>query len=343
MNVRSRLATAPILADFGLRFRSGATRLHGSAFRNEALLSVVLLVAVLFLPGCSSTPPPAPVPAARLQAMRVAENAARLSQAENWTAAVLEWQTAADRFALLNDRANEAVAWHNLGQARRETGDHQAALVALERASAMNQALGLTNAWWRNQIALIQLEDAQGNTNGADARLKILLVRQAPEGLQGYFLNELGRHRSDAGDFSAAEPSLNQARRVFEQGKDQPGLGAVAVNRAVLLSREKQYSAAVDEWHRARSVYEALADARGITATLLGEGQTLLATGQDLPQAEELLRHAARNYATLRRPRDQQRALEGLIACLKAQSKPADPEKSRLDALRKTPPQPRAD
>ena len=321
-------------------FGPGAASLLGAAFRKQAVLPVVLLAAAWLLPGCSSTPPPAPVPAARAQAMRVAENAARLSQAENWTAAILEWQTAADHFALLNDRANEAVAWHNLGQARRETGEYPTAQAALERAAAMNRVLGLTNAWWRNQIALIQLEDGQGNTNRAAARVQTLLqVNQAPESLRGYFLNELGRHQSDTGDFPAAESSLNQARQVFEGAKDQPGSAAVSENRARLLGRQKQYPSALAEWRRARSIYEALADPHGLTRTLLGEGRTLLEAGQDLPKAEDLLRHAARNYATLHRPRDQQHALESLIDCLLAQAKPANQENLRLDALRKTPPQ----
>jgi len=323
-----------MFSGFSRCFQLPEACLPPDARRFEARFLSPLLLALVLLCGCRSAPPPAPVPAARLQAMRVAENAARLSQAENWTAAIFEWQTAADRFALLNDRTNEAVAWHNLGQAQRETGDYQPAHIALERASAMNRALGLTNAWWRNQLALIQLEDALGNTNGAAARIQLLQANRAPDNLQGYFLNELGRHQSDAGEFSAAQSSLNQARQAFERTQDQPGLAAIAVNRALLSVRQKQYSPALAEWQRARSVYETLADPLGIARTLLGEGQTLLEAGLDPLKAEALLRHAARNYATLHHPREQERALASLIDCLRAQAKPVDQETLRLDALR---------
>ena len=59
---------------------------------------------------------------------------------------------------LLLHEAGEAVALHNLAQARRELGSEDEARLQLESASAINQRLGRTNEWWRNQIALLQIE-----------------------------------------------------------------------------------------------------------------------------------------------------------------------------------------
>src|SRR5262245_24110335 len=67
--------------------------------------------------GCSSTPPPAPVPAAVLEARHSAAEAARFMEMGQWQAAAEEWQRASGLFALLNDLPGRAVALHNQGQA----------------------------------------------------------------------------------------------------------------------------------------------------------------------------------------------------------------------------------
>lgn len=303
---------------------------------NGMLRASAVMLCFIWMGGCKSAPPPAPVPLARMQATRQAEEAAKLSQAENWTAAAQAWQMAADRFALLNDRADEAVAWHNLGQAQHETGgSDDFAHESFEQAAQINRQLGMTNAWWRNQIALVQLE--MSNTNAVASRFKSLSALKPPAELQGFYENELGRFQTEIGDFASASRAFDQAKIIFEQDKNHSGLAAVSMNRALLLSRQKQFPAALTEWRRARAQCEALADPSGLARALLGEGQTLLAAGQDLPQAERLLRQAARNYATLRRVADQKRALTVLIECLQAQNKPADLEQARLEELKKNP------
>jgi tetratricopeptide (TPR) repeat protein len=294
------------------------------------LASLAILAATLA--GCSTTPP-APVPAARRQTERQASEAARLSQAENWPAAVEAWQAAADRFALLNDRAGEAMAWHNLGQARREIGMTNLARQAFEQAAQINRQLGRTNAWWRNQIALAQMEI--GDTNAAAARFKSLSAQPPPAGLEGYYLNELGRYQTETGDFAAAARSFDQVKASFEKEQNAACLAAVSMNRALLLDRQKQYPAALVEWRHARAACEALADPAGLARALLGEGQTLFESNQDLPQAEGLLRQAARNYATLRHQVGQKRALTLLIECLRAQNKPVEAEQARLAGVEK--------
>lgn len=277
-------------------------------------LSLAVLCAGLA--GCS-TVPPRPVPLARQQAIRQAETAAKLSQAENWAAAAPAWQNAADRFALLNDRAGEAMAWHNYGQAQNELGDTNAARNAFEQAAQINTQLRSTNAWWRNQLALVQMEI--GDTNAAAARFKTLAARPVPAELAGYYQNELGRWQTEVGDYSAAARSFAMAQTNFQH--EPACLAAVSLNRAALLTRQHSYPAALAEWRAARAAFEALSDPLGIARALLGEGQSLLESGENLPLAETLLRQAARNFATLNRTADHDRALALLAQCIQSQKK----------------------
>lgn len=287
----------------------------------------------LVLAGCSSTAPPAPLPAARAQAMRLAADAAQLSAAENWPAAVRQWQVAADHYSLLNDPTNEAVAWHNLGQARRESGERTLAREAFEKAATMNQAYCQTDAWWRNQLALVQVDSDLDDTNAVTRRLTDLSARPVPPDLEGYFANEQARDRIRQGNAPSASVALDRAWHAFERDRDEAGLAAVAVNRAELFTRLSQYPAALAAWRQARLRYETLADPHAIAFTLLGEGETLLAARDDLARAERLLRQAARNFATLRRPEEQARALRGLIDCLRALNQSSEAERALLGGL----------
>src|SRR6266568_93752 len=106
------------------------------------VLSPVLLPCLL---GCSTTRTLPPVPVAVSRAERTAEQAAKLSESQNWPAAAQEWKLAAERFGLLNDQAREAVALHNLAQAERKIGHAVPAGRLLEAAASLNEKLGRTN------------------------------------------------------------------------------------------------------------------------------------------------------------------------------------------------------
>ncbi|MCL5099157.1 MAG: hypothetical protein M1608_16795 [Candidatus Omnitrophica bacterium] len=283
------------------------------------------LVLLAFGFGCSSTPPPAPVPPARQQAQFVAASALKLSQAGNWVAAAREWQEAADQFSALNDLGNEAVALHNLAQADRELDRLDAAQHLLDRAATLNQQAGQTNEWWRDQIALLQVESREEQTAPIEARFKRLvplLPKVEDPQLRGLFLNEFAQWQQRQEHLNEAAQTYQQAEQAFVQAARPQGVAAVSANRASLYLAQTNYPAALKEWSRALAEYEAIAEPFGITRALEGQGRTMLVAKQDLPEAEELLRRAARNFQTLRKPGYQVDALLTLIDCLKARNEP---------------------
>jgi tetratricopeptide (TPR) repeat protein len=285
------------------------------------------------LAGCSSAPPPPAPPPVVVRAQHDTRTAFALSNAGNWTAAAGAWQRLAEHYAALNDLPNEAVAWHNLGQAVRELGDLDRAGVLFERAAAINQEIGRTNEWWRNQIALLQVEAQSGQTNALDqrfARLTPLLPALAAPELRGLFLNERGLWQQQQGDLIQAGDSFRQALDFFTRDKSPASQAAATANLARLHTAQSDYSTALTEWKKALALYEALADAPGIACALAGQGRTLLTARQDLPRAAEVLRRAALNYRFLKNTSNQIATLRTLAECLQAQQK--DDEAARIEA-----------
>lgn len=285
-----------------------------------ALLTLAALASLLA--GCSSTKLPAPLPRAADVAERSASQATKLSEAQNWPAAAREWRQAVDRFSLLNDQANQAIALHNLAQAQRELGQEVEARRELERAADLNQALRQTNEWWRNQIALLQIEARQPDPLQARlATLEPLLPRLADPSTQALFLNELGLGQTRRGNLAAAEQTFLRAEKLFQTIRSPAGSAAVQANRAWLKEEQKQSTEAARLWSGALDKFEALADAPGIARALAGQGRSLLAAQTDLPRAEDLLRRATRNFRLLKSPREEVDARHLLIQCLRAQGK----------------------
>src|SRR5262245_52546720 len=99
-----------------------------------SLLAVIASVLV----GCSSAKPAKPVPLPVAAAERSVSQASKSSRAGNWNAAASQWQSAVDQYRLLNDRRDEAVALHNLAEAKEQLGDTDSAHRFLEEASAIN-------------------------------------------------------------------------------------------------------------------------------------------------------------------------------------------------------------
>jgi len=283
-----------------------------------------LLFAMAFGPGCTSAKPPATAPPAVSMAGRAAAQAAKLSQNQHWSAAAREWRLAADDFALLNDRAREAIALHNLAQAQRELGQLEDARRLLEQAATLNEKFERTNEWWRNQIALLQLEAQSGQTNSLNARFEQLASpssRLKDRSLRGLFLNELGLWELRQHHLTKAERAFLQAEEQFQAVHDAPGIATLLANRAQLYEEQKDFPAAINAWRLALSKFEALADPPGITRALAGQGRALLEAQKDLPLSEDLLRQAARNFRTLQAQSDLEVTLELLVQCLNAQGK----------------------
>jgi tetratricopeptide (TPR) repeat protein len=305
--------------------------------------SLAVFATFILISGCSSTKPVAPAPVAVSQARLQADNAAKLTGAGNWTAAARAWQQTAEGYALLNDRANEAIAWHNLAQAQRELGQTAEARTRLEQAAALNLELGRTNEWWRNQIALLQIERQDQESAAAEKRLARLTplanALSAPE-LRGLFLNELGLWQMRQHEMVPAEATFRQAEQAFLKANHAPGLAAVLANRAQLALAQARPLEALALWRSALTRYESLADARGIAFCLAGLGRAQLAAGTALDQAESNLRRAADNYRRLNLKPERIATLQVLVECLDREKNTAaaDPVREKLKSLKASDP-----
>jgi tetratricopeptide (TPR) repeat protein len=289
-----------------------------------ATAQIVSPILLPFLLGCSTaqTLPLAPVAVSRAE--RTAEQAAKLSESQNWPAAAQEWKLAAERFGLLNDQAREAVMLHNLAQAQRELGHAVPARRLLEEAASLNKQLGRTNEWWRNQIALLQLEALNADAATLRARFeKLAPVAEhlADRSVRGMFLNELGLWRQTQGDFTNAAACFLEAGRLFARSADPAGHATVTANLARCFEARKNPEEALRFWRLALGEFERMADPHGIAYALAGEGRSQLAAQRDLPAAEELLRRAARNYRILQCASETRTTLELLGNCLVAEGK----------------------
>ena len=273
-----------------------------TVFSSSSVFCFLLSAFCLLYTACSSAPPPPVLPVAVAQANRAAETGRKLSANENWSAAVREWQNVVDRYRLLNDRANEAIALHNLAQADRALGELDRACPLLEQAADLNQQLGRNEEWWRNQIALLQIESLAKQTAALEARFTKLTASPPPDTqpqLQGLFFNELGQWQQRQGDFAKADETFRRAEQAMTKAGDRSGAAVV------------------------------LADPPGIAASLAGEGRVLLAAGQNLPAAETCLRRAAENFRLLKKNDDRAAALRSLVECLTVQKKTAEADEAQ--------------
>jgi tetratricopeptide (TPR) repeat protein len=270
------------------------------SWRAPALFSCVLLGAHIFFLGCSSAKPPKSVPAAVAAAGRTASQAAKLSAGENWTAAAKQWQSAVDRYRLLNDRPNEAIALHNLAEAQQHADNYQQAHELFEAAAAINAALKIDEQWWRNQIALLQVEAQLHRTNELGKRFEELKPRKLTNrNLQALFLNELGLWHTENGEVEAATTEFGEAIQAFAAEKNDYGVATVLANQGLLLEKQKNFTAAAKKWAESQKLFERLAEPKGIALSMAGHGRALLSADQNLVEAADLLRRAERNFRML--------------------------------------------
>jgi tetratricopeptide (TPR) repeat protein len=289
---------------------------------------------LLLLAGCRSAPPPPPTPAPVQRATRAMDQAARLTEQRNWPAAIRQWEAAVSHHRLLNDRQNEAIALHNLAQAQRAIGRQAEALEHLEEASRINRQLGDNAEWWRNQIALMQIEIAAPELANAAAtrseQLRAIFPQVTDPNLRGMFLNELAVWHLERGEFQPASAALDEAGQAFANAGNQHGIAVVTGNQARLHEAQSNWREALRTWQMALARFENEVDLLGIAAALAGHGRALLALG-DFPAAENYLRRAVFNLRALDVPERLIPALEALIQSLEAQEKFPEAEKVRAE------------
>lgn len=251
--------------------------------------------------GCASKPPPPPPPKAWEEANRLAAQATRLQAAGDWTAALAWWDRAARQFRLLNDRTNLAMAWHNEAVAHRALGRPAEALRHLEWAARLNADLGQTQAWWRNQIVLLQV----ANDAASPEALRTLARWDGrPDGLEdgalgAVLLHERARAWMTAGRLDEALKEAERAMAAYERAGDRAGKAAAGVIYAKILRRLGKFTQSATAWSRVLGEFEALGDPRGVAVSLAGWGGSLGDEGKELGKALDLLGRAEANYEAL--------------------------------------------
>ncbi len=279
------------------------SKITGSLGKALAWSLAVLVLAVVGgnVVGCASKPVPPPPPRAWEEAGRLSRQAALLQSNGDWNGALAWWDRAARQYQLLNDRTNLAVAWHNLGVSHRALGQTQEAMADLERASALNEELGLTNAWWRNQIALLQVanDSAQAGRSTRLARLDQLPGRPEDGTLGAILAQERARTWMEEGRLPEALGEAERAVAAFAAVGDRAGRAAAQVTVAKILRRLERFGQAARIWQEALMEFEALGDPRGVAVSLAGWGGCLAAEGRDPALAMDLLKRAEANYRSL--------------------------------------------
>jgi len=267
---------------------------------------------VLVLAGCRSAKPPPPVPMPVAVAERNATQAAKLSAEGNWSGAAGAWERALSEYRLLNDRTNEAIALHNLGEAREQLGSLDSAHQLLEEAASINAARKADEQWWRNQIALLQIEAKAHQTNVLSERFARLESRSGnlKGTLRGLFLNERGLWQTGRREFEKADADYVEAFRLFAAVDDGPGMAAVISNEALLLERQEKFQAAADKWRDALARFEKMSNPLGIAISMLGRGRALVQAKQNAEEARDLLQRANRNFKTLHQESEASEAAE---------------------------------
>ena len=286
-----------------------------AGLRRRCGVRVLFPLTVCALVGCVSDKPSPPRPLSVRQAEAFESAALRHTQLSQWPQAAALWQQAVDRYALLNDQAREAVAWHNLASAQAHMGHHEEALHSLETAIALNESSSRWNEWWRDQIALVQLRSRLQQRQELAAIFEDLAPKaSAVEDSEtlGLFLNELGLWQWRQNDLNAARDTFKRALRQLQKAGSESGQAAVLANQALLSESAKDYAQATSLWQNARARFEKLGDPRGIAQALAGQGRSLLALGTSPKEAENLLRNAARNFQLLNMA-EEQASIEELL------------------------------
>jgi tetratricopeptide (TPR) repeat protein len=231
----------------------------------------------------------------------LSRQAALLQSNGDWNGALAWWDRAARQYQLLNDRTNLAMAWHNLGVTHRALGKTQEATSDLERAAALNAELGLTNAWWRNQIALLQVANDSAQPGRSERLIRLDQDPGRPvDGTLGAILaQERARTWMEEGRLPEALTEAERAVAAFAAVGDRGGRAAAQVTVAKILRRLERFGDASRVWREALAEFEASGDPRGVAVALAGWGGCLAAEGRDAALAVDLLKRAEANYRSL--------------------------------------------
>lgn len=229
-----------------------------------------LLVICLFLAGCASAPPPAPVSPLRQQAQR-AEDRGRAAYAKrNWNSAADSFAKAAEIYGALDDFSAQAGALHNQAQAEREAGQVDVAIKLFEESLRLAEKpetiAGLAQAYRAKGDLDAAIDTAGRALTLAEAQkskslltiqndLAVLLFQRGNPGDQSRVVSllsavagardehvaatgelNLGRAYLSFGELDAAEKQLQSALEKFRALDDPRGLAEAHESLANLFT-----------------------------------------------------------------------------------------------------------
>jgi tetratricopeptide (TPR) repeat protein/transcriptional regulator with XRE-family HTH domain len=187
----------------------------------------------------------------------------------------------------VGDRLGQANALHDLGVARRGTGDYLAAARALQQAldicRDIGDRLGQANALHDLGDVLRQTGDYPGAAGVQERALGI--YRDVGDRLgQANALNYLGLVRRETDDYPAAARVQERALGIFRDLGDQLGQASTLRHLGTLRRLTGDYPAAVQDLEQALDVHRDLGDRHGQANTLNYLGDLWRVTG-DYPAA----------------------------------------------------------
>jgi tetratricopeptide (TPR) repeat protein/transcriptional regulator with XRE-family HTH domain len=208
-----------------------------------------------------------------------------------WAEAITRHTTAIQAARYLSDRLGQANALHDLGDARRLTGDYLAAVQDLEQALGIYRDLGdrLGQA-----NALSRLGDMRRLTGDYPAAAQDLgqalgLHRDLGNQLgQANALNHLGDVRRLTGDYPAAAQDLEQALGIYRDLGDRLGQANALNHLGDVRRLTSDYLAAVQDLEQALGIYRDLGNRFGQAGALVYLGVLRRLTGDYLAAAQDL-------------------------------------------------------
>jgi class 3 adenylate cyclase/tetratricopeptide (TPR) repeat protein len=252
-----------------------------------------------------------------------------------WAEALTREAAAVRAAEHLGDRPGQATALHDLGIARRLTGDYPGAARALEDALGIYRDTGdgPGQASALNNLGMVRR--GTGDYPGAAQALEEALGIYRDTGDRvgkTSALNNLGMVRLGTGDYPGAARALEEALGISRDIGDRRGQANALTYLASVRQLAGDYPGAARALEEALGIYRDIGD-RGGEAEALNERGMLYRVSGDLTQAEGCHRQALDLARVIATSRDEARALAGLGRCALAAGHTGEAEDVLRQAL----------
>ncbi|WP_162907302.1 tetratricopeptide repeat protein [Allorhizocola rhizosphaerae] len=211
-----------------------------------------------------------------------------------WTQAIQLHDAAAAAARQLGDQHAEADALHDLGAARRLTGDYPAAAELCQKALDLYRALGdrLGQAHALNELGIVRrlTGDYPAAAELCQRALDLYRVLGDRRG-HATAVHNLGTVRWLTGDYPAAADLLGQALELHQAVGYHRGQANTLNELGIVRSLTGNYPAAADLLSQALELHQAVGNRLGQANTLKELGSVRWLTG-DYPAAADLLSQA---------------------------------------------------